>query len=111
MQGPVCTHRCIHNNGPKFIRSIHQADFLAACSDLESEHLGELKTVNIFARTFKVFVKKNPSEISWFFEANPDFGTLEEFKEVYESPSPLCVTDKLLARLFELGHIHLQDLT
>ena len=111
MQGPVCTQRCIHNNGPGFIRHICKADFLAACTDLECEHLGELKTVNVFARTFQVFVKKSPAEISWFLEANPDFGTLEEFKDLYESPSPLCITDKLIARLVELGFLPSQDLT
>ena len=110
MQGPVCTHRCIHNNGPGFIRHIRKADFLEACSDLESQHFGELKTVNVFARTFQVFVKKRPTEMSQLLETNPDLGPLEAFKELYESPSPLCITDGLLARLVELGFLRSQDL-
>ena len=108
MQGPVCTHRAVHQNGPKFIRGIVKTQFLNACAKLEAENLGELRTVNIASRTYKVFVKKRPDLIGWFFNANPDFATLEDYREIYEMPPPGCIVIRLLDRLYELGIIQAQ---
>ncbi|XP_072016029.1 uncharacterized protein [Amphiura filiformis] len=104
MHGPVCTHRAIHQNGPKFIRHIVKTQFLTACGKLESENLGHLKVVNIGNWSYNVFIKKSPSEIGpQFFEMNPDFGSFEEYISIFFSPPPACISGKVLAKLVEDG--------
>ena len=106
MHGPVCTHRAIHQNGPKFIRHIVKSQFLSACGKLVSENVGQLEKVRIGNWLYNVFVKKSPSEIgNGFFERNPDFGTLEQYMAVYFSHPPACTGEKLMEKLILGGFL------
>lgn len=103
--GPISTRLTVKNMSPAFKLAISKAKFLSAAKHLQDACLGSLVVLEKVSSQAHVFVKKPPDEMCVLLQAETHrhLCTDEEYKERFEMPTPVSVTDKMQQCLIEMG--------
>ncbi|XP_072015240.1 uncharacterized protein [Amphiura filiformis] len=98
--GPINTHQAFTECGPEWLRHVTKTPYLTAARRLEA-----LDLVQLVRRGIDVVVKKNPEEVEGFLERN-QMCSVEEYREMFEKPLPVAITDSLQRQMVVDGYLH-----
>ena len=98
--GPVTTWKMVVKNR-RSMRHISKEQYLRALKELVSLGVGYITFINV-RQPLQVFVKPHPDQAGKVLK---DMCTLQEYKTRYEQPPPSYLTESVIDRLIQDGHV------